>query len=314
MSFQPVNPITKDLLNIVSDWQAFPEGAAYNIRQDSQCAGRRSTENIEIRPKTGGSGLDIIVKAGTKGESCYIPACITKNDVDDLVYNDFYIGEGADVTIVAGCGVHTDGDGESRHNGIHRFFMEKNSKALYLEKHYGSGDASVEAARRIIDPETQCELAEGAYLEMDTSQLEGIAHTHRKTSAKLEAGARLVIKENILTEADSKASTDFYVELNGDGCGVDLVSRSVAKDDSHQEYHSVIVGNAPSTGHSECDAIIVGNGKVDALPELRANNGDAMLIHEAAIGKIAGEQIIKLQTLGLTEEEAEARIIEGFLS
>ena len=152
MSFQPVNRITEELLNVVSDWQKFPKGAAYNIRQDSQCAGRQSTENIEIRPKSGGSGLDIIVKAGTKGESCYIPACITKNDVDDLVYNDFYIGEDADVTIVAGCGVHTDGHGESRHNGIHRFFMEKNAKALYLEKHYGTGDASVAASRRIIDP------------------------------------------------------------------------------------------------------------------------------------------------------------------
>ncbi len=310
MPYQEVNPITKNLLFQVSDWMDMPEGAAYNIRQDSQCAGRRSTENIEIRSKSDGSGLDIIVKAGTKGERCYIPACITKSEVDDLVYNDFYIGENAEVDIIAGCGIHTDEEGHSQHNGIHRFFLKPGAKARYMEKHLGEGQGT---NNKLINPVTYCELEENAVLEMDTSQLGGVGHSDRKTEAILGDGARLIIKENILTEGTERATTDFSVDLNGKDSGVDLISRSVARDDSYQAYHSVIHGNNVCTGHSECDAIIVGNGRVDALPELHANDADAMLIHEAAIGKIAGEQIIKLQTLGLTEEEAEQKIIAGFL-
>ncbi len=310
MSFDTVNKVTKGLLEKVSDWMDMPAGAAFNIRQDSKCAGRHSTENIEIRSKTDNPGLDIIIKAGTKGESCYIPACVTKSNVDDLTYNDFYIGEGADVTIVAGCGIHTDHEEGSAHNGIHRFFMKPNSRAVYVEKHLGEG---VGQNNRKINPVTYCELEENAYLEMDTSQIGGVDYSDRKTEAILSDGARLIIKENILTEGTQRATTDFNVELNGKDSGVDLISRAVARDDSYQSYHSVIQGNNACTGHSECDSIIVGNGKVDALPELHANDADAMLIHEAAIGKIAGEQIVKLQTLGLTEEEAEQQIIAGFL-
>ena len=238
------------------------------------------------------------ISPNTPGETIYIPACVTHGDVNDLVYNDFFIGEGADIVIVAGCGVHTDNEEEARHNGIHRFFLEKGAKVLYKEKHVGTGNGT---GIKRIDPVTDAELAEDSVLEMDTVQLSGVDKTTRTTRAKLGARAKLIIR------------TDFSVSMDGEDAGVDLISRSVAKGNSYQEYHSVIKGNCRCTGHSECDAILVGNGRVNAAPELYAGDLNASLIHEAAIGKIAGEQIIKLRTLGLTEEEAEAKIIEGFL-
>ncbi len=307
------NEITKELLSIVSDIDGdLPADTAYNIREDSGCAARHSTDNIHIVGKTDGlSGLDIYVKATTQGDRVFIPACITKSNIDELVYNDFHIEDGADVTIVAGCGIHTDEDEGSKHSGIHRFFVGKNARVVYLEKHIGIGKGD---GKRIIDPVTYVELEEDAYLEMETSQIGGVDHSDRKTEGKLGKNAKLIVKEHILTEGDQFATTDFKVDINGEGAGVDLISRSVAKDQSHQEFRSVIVGNERCTGHSACDAIIVGNGTVFAAPELEANHPDAMLIHEAAIGKIAGEQIVKLQTLGLTEEEAEEKIIQGFLS
>ena len=239
-----------------------------------------------------------------------IPACVTHGGVDDLVYNDFFVGEGADVTIVAGCGVHTDGEELARHNGIHRFFLEKGARVTYLEKHVGTGKGE---GVRSIDPVTEMFLEEDAVMTMDTSQIGGVDRSVRKTSATLAAGAKLHIHERILTEGEQRAHTEFEVRMNGAGSGTDLISRSVARGNSRQSYRSVLIGNAPCTGHSECDAIIADHGAVDAAPELSANDGDAALIHEAAIGKIAGEQILKLQTLGLTEQEAEAKIIEGFL-
>lgn len=304
-----MNNITKKLLDMVSDWKGGFDGA-FNIREDGECAGRQSTEHVEIRSKAGLPGLEIHVKPGTKGETVYIPACVTHGDLDDLVYNDFFIGEGADVTIVAGCGVHNEEDSEARHNGIHRFFVGKGAQVRYLEKHIGTGRG---AGARVIDPVTEVELSEDALLEMDTTQLGGVDRTRRVTKGKLAARARLIIRERLMTDGSEQAKTDFEVELNGEDSGVDLVSRSVAKGHSHQEYRSRIIGNARCTGHSECDAIIAGEGTVSAAPELAANHGDAELIHEAAIGKIAGEQILKLRTLGLTEEEAEERIIAGFL-
>ena len=228
-----------------------------------------------------------------------------------MVYNEFFIGEDCDVVIVAGCGIHNAGDEESEHSGIHTFHVGKNSKVKYLEKHIGTGHGT---GLRSIDPVTEAELEEGSVLEMDTAQIGGVDRTKRCTKAKVGAGAKLLIRERILTEKEQTAQTEFEVELNGKDSGVDLISRSVARDNSRQGYHSVIIGNAPCTGHSECDAIISENGKVDAAPELHAHDNDAALIHEAAIGKIAGEQILKLRTLGLTEEEAEATIIDGFLS
>ena len=305
-----MNKITERLLKAVSDWTGVPQNAAYNIREDGLCAGRQSTKNIQITSKTDKPGIDVAILPDTKGETVYIPACVTHSAIDDLVYNDFYIGENADVTIVAGCGVHSDGEEEARHNGIHRFVLGKNAHVLYLEKHLGTGTG---AGARKIDPVTEVEQAEGSVMEMETTQIGGVDSTHRTMSAKLTANAKLRVRERLLTDGSQQAFTDFNVSLDGDGSGCDLISRSVAKEQSHQEFRSVIHGNRPCTGHSECDAIIMGHGTVNASPALAANHEDAALIHEAAIGKIAGEQILKLCTLGLTEEEAEAKIVEGFL-
>ena len=305
-----MNKITERLLRAVSDWTGVPQNAAYNIRENGVCAGRQSTKNIQITSKTDKPGIDVTVLPGTKGETVYIPACVTHSAVDDLVYNDFFIGEGADVTIVAGCGVHADGEEDARHNGVHRFVLAKGAHVLYLEKHLGTGTGT---GARKIDPVTEVEQAEDSSMEMETTQIGGVDSTHRTMSAKLAAGAKLRVRERLLTDGSQQAFTDFDVSLDGEGSGCDLISRSVAKESSHQEFRSVVRGNCPCTGHSECDAIIMGHGTVNAAPELAANHEDAALIHEAAIGKIAGEQILKLCTLGLTEEEAEAKIVEGFL-
>lgn len=303
-----MNETPKKLLRLITGGKA-DFGGAYSIRENGKCADMRSSENIRIEKKTDKPGLDIRIRPGTKGETLAIPACVTHGGVNDLVYNDFYVGEDADVVIVAGCGVHTEHGEPARHNGIHRFFLARGAHVKYVEKHIGTGGEGI----RSIDPVTEATLEKDAVLEMDTVQLGGVDRSVRKTEAALEAGAKLLIRERILTEHRQEATTYFRVELNGTGSGVDLVSRSVARDDSRQSYESVILGNAPCTGHSACDAIIAGNGVVDASPSLCARHGDAQLIHEAAIGKIAGEQLLKLQTLGLTEQEAEAKIIEGFL-
>ena len=304
-----MNKITEELLRVVSDFKGAFDGA-FIIRVDGECAGRQSSKNIRIESKKGLPGLEIHIAPGTKGEKVYIPACVTHSNIDDLVYNDFYVGEGADVTIVAGCGVHSDGEEEARHNGIHRFFLEKGAHVLYEEKHLGTGSGS--GARR-IDPVTDVHLAEDSSLEMDTVQLGGVDNTFRKTTGTLAARARLLVRERIMTDGEDVAKTDFEVTLEGEDSGVDLISRSVAKGRSHQEFRSNIRGLCRCTGHSECDAILSGNGTVVAQPALEAADLDASLIHEAAIGKIAGEQLLKLQTLGLTREEAEERIIAGFL-
>ena len=302
---------TKELLKTVAgDGEELFNGA-FNIRSNMGCLGRQSSENIEITDKADGKpGLEIHIKPGTKAEKVFIPACVTAPGIDDLVYNDFYVGEGSDVTIVAGCGIHTTTGEPARHSGIHRFFLEKNARVLYEEKHIGTG---ADDTKKVIDPVTEIEMKEGSYLEMDTVQLGGVSTSDRKTTAKLDSKATLVIKERLLTDNEETAKTFFEVELNGEDAGVNLMSRSVARGNSYQAYTSNIIGNKRCTGHSECDAIIAENGRVDASPKLIANDGDAQLIHEAAIGKIAGEQILKLKTLGLTEEEAESAIIDGFL-
>lgn len=304
-----MNKITEQLLSMISDFESNFQGA-FNIREDSQCAGRQSSENIKIENKKGQPGIEIHIKPGTKGEKVYIPACVTHSDVDDLVYNDFYVGEGADVVIVAGCGVHSDGEEEARHNGIHRFFLEKGAHVLYEEKHIGVGKGT--GAKR-IDPVTDIALAEDASMEMDTVQLGGVDSTLRKTTATLAARAKLIVRERIMTDGDETAKTEFEVSMDGDDSAVDLISRSVAKGNSYQEFYSALNGKSRCTGHSECDAILVDHGRVNAAPALEASHVDASLIHEAAIGKIAGEQILKLRTLGLTEEQAQERIIKGFL-
>jgi len=310
MKIQEVNPVARELLGTVSGWQGAFEGA-YNIRQDSGCAGRRSTENIRVESKPDGKpGLEIHVAPGTLDETVYIPAVVTQGDIRDVAYNDFYIGEGARVRIVAGCGVHTTDEGESRHDGIHRFYLGQGSQVHYEEKHVGTGCG--EGIRR-INPVTECWLAEDASLTMDTSQLGGVSFSERETSATLKARAKLIIRERMLTEGNQEVKSVFNVVLEGEDSGCDLVSRSVARDHSRQHFFSRIVGEARCHGHSACDAILAEKAVVAAAPQLDALSPDAALIHEAAIGKIAGEQILKLRTLGLSEEEAEARIVAGFL-
>ena len=304
-----MDAIQKTLLEEISGLHEMPAGA-YNIRANGKLDSRNTTEHIDIVTKTDKPGIDIIIKPGTKNESVHIPVVLTQTGLTDLVYNDFYIGEDCDVTIVAGCGIHNGGDQKSQHDGIHSFYVGKNAKLKYVEKHYGEGEGTGE---RILNPETIVELGEGAYMEMETVQIRGVDSTVRKTRAKLDKDATLVIHEKIMTHGRQYAKTDFAVEMDGEGSSVNLVSRSVARDESKQEFVSVINGNNRCAGHSECDGIIMEHGCVTAMPALTANHLDASLIHEAAIGKIAGEQLIKLMTLGLTESEAEEQIINGFL-
>ncbi len=312
MSKVAMNNDVMQLLGLVADLPELPTTGAYNIRLDSATAVRQSSANIEILPrKDGKSGIDIVVKAGTKNETVYIPAIISHSGIEDLVYNDFIIGDGADVTIIAGCGVHSAGCDASSHEGIHAFAVGRGAKVKYIEKHIGTGFGTGE---RIINPHTYAVVEEGGYLEMVTTQIEGVDSTKRFSKATLKDGAHLVIKEKIMTHDNQNASTTFEVYLDGEGCGAELSSRAVAKDNSKQMFYSKLMGNNACAAHSECDAIIMDNSIVGALPEVVANHVDAQLIHEAAIGKIAGEQIVKLMTLGLNREEAEGKIIEGFLS
>ena len=304
-----MNSTELQLLQIIADMGDSTDGA-FNIRANGQLANRRVTENIDIKTKTDNPGIDIIIKPGTVNESVHIPVIISETGLTDLVYNDFYIGENSDVTIIAGCGIHNCGEKESRHDGIHTFYVGKNAKVKYIEKHYGEGDGNGE---NVMNPTTIVNIEDGGYMEMETAQIKGIDSTKRVTRATLAAGATLVIHEKIMTHGSQTAETDFSVDLNGEESGANVISRSVAKGNSRQKFVSMINGNNRCNGHTECDAIIMENGKVSALPELTANHIDASLIHEAAIGKIAGDQLIKLMTLGLTEQEAEEQIINGFL-
>lgn len=301
--------IQKTLLEEVAGLHEVPEGA-YNIRANGALDSRQTTANINIVTKEDKPGIDIIIAPGTKRESVHIPVIISRTGLKDLVYNDFFVGEDADVTIIAGCGIHNCGDQESTHDGIHSFHLGKNAKVRYVEKHYGEGDGN---GRNVMNPTTIIELAEGASMEMETVQIKGIDSTVRVTKAKLAENASLTIKEKIMTHGSQSAVTDFTVDMDGAGSSANVMSRSVAKENSHQKFVSIINGNNRCAGHTECDAIIMDHAKVTALPELTANHVDANLIHEAAIGKIAGEQIVKLMTLGLTEQEAEEQIVNGFL-
>ncbi len=304
-----MDAIQKNLLEQVADLHEIPTGA-YNIRANGGLAGRNTTANIDIITKEDKPGIDIIIKPGTKKESLHIPVLLTQTGIKESVYNDFFIGEDCDITIIAGCGIHNGGKEGTEHSGIHSFVVGKNSRVKYVEKHYGSGEGTGE---RVMNPTTIIELKEGAYLEMDTVQIKGVDSTKRTTKATLGDNATLVIKEKIMTHGKQTAETDFEVNLDGENSGANVISRSVAKDDSYQLFLSKINGNNKCHGHTECDAIIMDKACVRAVPEITANHIDASLIHEAAIGKIAGEQLIKLMTLGLTEAEAEAQIVSGFL-
>lgn len=304
-----IDEIQKRILEEVADLHTVPEGA-YNIRANGQMAARNTTANIDIISKEDGSGIDIRIKPGTKHESVHIPVVLSQSGLKEVVYNDFYIGENSDVVIVAGCGIHNCGNQDAEHDGIHRFYVGKNAKIKYVEKHYGEGDGQ---GKRILNPGTEVYMEEGSSMEMEMVQIKGVDSTVRTTVAELAAGAKLVVRERLMTHGSQSAVSDYQVRLNGPQASADVVSRSVAKDESYQKFDSRIVGNAPCSGHTECDAIIMGKARILAIPQLEANDIDAALIHEAAIGKIAGEQIIKLMTLGLTEEEAEEQIVNGFL-
>lgn len=304
-----MDEIQKNLLEQVAGLHEIPRGA-YNIRANGKGLARNSTANIDIVPKTDKPGIDIHIKANTKNEAVHIPVLLTESGINDAVYNDFFVGENADVTIIAGCGIHNGGDVKSQHDGVHRFFIGKNAKVRYVEKHYGSGDGK---GSRIMNPTTIVNIDEGGYVEMELAQIKGIDSTDRKTESTLQKNATLVVKEKLMTHGTQDAKTSFLVTLDGEDSSANVVSRSVAKEQSKQLFVSKIVGNNKCAGHTECDAIIMDQASVSAVPELTANSVDASLIHEAAIGKIAGEQLIKLMTLGLTESEAEAKIVEGFL-
>ncbi len=304
-----LNAIQKSLLKEVAELDALPVGA-YNIRSNGQSAARNTTEEIDIVTKTDKPGIDIIIKPGTKKKSVHIPVIISESGLKENVYNDFFIGEDCDVTIIAGCGISNCGGEDSEHDGIHSFYVGKNSKVRYIERHYGEGTGR---GKRLMNPTTVVELAEGAFMDMQTSQIGGIDDTLRVTNAVLGENSMLTIHDKILTEGIQHAKAEMNVEMNGDGSNCDIISRGVAKENSYQEVVIGIAGNAACNGHAECDSIIMDKGVILATPQLKATNVEASLIHEAAIGKIAGEQLTKLMTMGLTEKEAEEMIIQGFL-
>lgn len=305
-----LSDVQKALLRELTGTSDF-SGGAYNIRANGASAGRQSTDNIRIEPKEGGSGLDVYIAPGTRHDHVHIPVVMTDSGLKETVYNDFHVGEGADVTIVAGCGIHNCGCDDSEHDGVHRFFIAKGARVKYVEKHIGGGDGG---GRRVLNPVTEVEMGEGSVLEMEMSQIKGVDDTIRATTAKLAAGAKLLVRERLMTDGAQKATSSYFVSLDGAGSSADVVSRGVARGTSFQRLDLRIAGNAPCTGHTECDSIIMDQSRILAVPALEANDADASLVHEAAIGKIAGEQLVKLMTLGLTQAEAEERIISGFLA
>ncbi len=305
-----MDEIQKRILSEVADLHGVPEGA-YNIRVNGRSEARSSTANIEITSKQDVSGIDIRIKDGTKNQSLHIPVVLSKSGLKETVYNDFYVGDDCDVVIVAGCGIDNCGGQDSQHDGIHRFYVGKNSKIRYVEKHYGAGSGT---GKRILNPVTEVTLGANSFMEMEMVQIKGVDSTVRETKAELAEGAKLVVHERLMTHGEQSAISTYDVQLNGEGSDADIISRSVARDKSYQRFDARLAGNAPCAGHSECDSIIMDEACISAIPRLDANNVDAALIHEAAIGKIAGEQIIKLMTLGLTEKQAEEQIINGFLA
>ncbi|WP_251212172.1 SufB/SufD family protein [Adlercreutzia murintestinalis] len=299
-----------DLLSQIAGLHGMPEGA-FNIRRDGELVERHSSANIEIATKTGEPGIDIRIAPGTKNETVFIPVIVTQAGLKDVVYNTFYIGEDCDVRIIAGCGIHNDGHAAAQHDGIHTFYCGANSRVVYVEKHYGEGSGEGD---RILNPTTNVHMDEGAVCEMELTQIGGVTSTIRDTNATLGPDARLVLTEKLLTHGHQTAESNMKVELTGDGSSVQVISRSVAQDDSVQVFNPLVIGQAACRGHVQCDAIIMGNAKVKAIPGIEAASEDAVLVHEAAIGKIAGDQIVKLETLGLTEEEAEQEILNDFLN
>lgn len=304
-----MDKILETMLEKVADLHGVPKGA-YNIRANGQPAGRNTTANIDIVTREDGMGIDVYIKSGTQNESVHIPVILSESGITENVHNDFYVGENSNVTIIAGCGIHNGGAKESRHDGIHRFFIGKNAKLKYVEKHYGQGDGN---GQRIMNPRTEITIEENGSMEMESVQIKGIDSTKRETIAHLKDGAKLLVQERLMTHGNQYAESRFDVSMDGINSSANVVSRSVARDTSKQYFYSNLRGNNLCAGHTECDAIIMDDAKISSAPEVTANHPDAALIHEAAIGKIAGDQIIKLMSLGLTEEEAEEQIVNGFL-
>ena len=306
---EKIDQVTASILEKI-DGEGFRQEGAYNLRYNGYSLCHGNTEHITIKKKEGKQGIDVYISGETKGEQVHIPVVVSASGITDVVYNDFYIGDDCDITIIAGCGIHNCGVDTSKHDGVHTFYLGKNAKVRYVEKHYGSGDGK---GGRIMNPETLVELGENSFLEMETVQIRGVDSTRRTTSARLANGARLVVTEKLMTHGSQTAETSFHVDLDGADSSANIISRSVARDDSRQIFYSKINGKNRCKGHSECDGIIMDRAKISAIPEITADHLDAELIHEAAIGKIAGDQITKLMTLGLSEEEAEAHIVNGFL-
>lgn len=302
--------VQKKLLESIADMSGIPSIGAYNFRVNGEGFARSSTETVTIEPKKDKQGIDIIVKPFSKADNVHIPVIVTESGVDDVVYNDFFIGEGAEVRIVAGCGIHNDGGCDSKHNGIHRFHIGKNAKVTYIEKHYGDGEGT---GARILNPVTEVFMDEGAECEMETVQIKGVDSTARTSTATLGKNAKMVITERLMTHGKQYARSDMVINLNGEDASAQIISRSVAKDDSEQIFYPRAVGNCKCRAHVQCDTIIMDSAKVRSIPEIAANHEDAQIVHEAAIGKINNDQLTKLCTLGLSPEEAEEVIIEGFL-
>ena len=303
--------VDRELLEKIADLIGKPVGA-FNIRKDCGCDGRVSTEHIKIDDRTDGhAGIDIRILDGTKGETCHIPVIITKSGVEETVYNDFYIGEDCDVDIVAGCGIHNTGCETSQHDGVHTFHVGKNAKVRYYEKHYGEGEGT---GKRIFNPQTIAYLEEGASIQMETVQIRGIDSTKRETKIVCGKNAEAVVTERLMTHGDQVAESDMEIVLDGENSRGRVISRSVAKNTSRQTFYPKMVGNSACFGHVQCDSIIMDEAHIQSIPAIVANSTEAQLVHEAAIGKIAGDQLLKLETLGLTEEEAEDRILKGFLA
>lgn len=303
--------IEKKLLESIADMSGIPSLGAYNIRKNGSGVARSSTETVTIEPKKDKPGIDIIVKPFAKENNIHIPVIVTESGVDDEVYNDFFIGEGAVVRIVAGCGIHNDGGCDSKHNGIHRFHIGKNAKVTYIEKHYGEGEGT---GARILNPVTEVFMDEGSECEMEMVQIKGVDSTERTSTASLGKGAKMVITERLMTHGKQHARSDMVINLNGEDASAQIISRSVAKDESEQIFYPRAVGNCKCRAHVQCDTIIMDSAKVRSIPEIAANHEDAQIVHEAAIGKINNDQLTKLCTLGLTPDEAEEVIIEGFLN
>ena len=304
-----LNEVTENVLKVI-DSLGFKQEGAYNLRLNGMAVCHGDSRHIRIEKKEDKPGINIYISGEAQQEQVHIPVVMSESGMKDVVYNDFYIEDGADVVIVAGCGIHNDGCSESRHDGIHAFHVGKDANVKYVENHYAEGEGT---GGKVLNPVTKIYIGENSVFTLETTQIKGVDSTVRTTNAKLGPRATLIIREKVMTHGRQLAKSDFTVDLDGEDCHTNVISRSVAKDQSRQVFLARINGNARCYGHSECDAIIMDQGVVAAIPEVTANCVDASLVHEAAIGKIAGEQLIKLMTLGLTEKEAEEQIVNGFL-